>query len=238
MRNGDQNNDADAGNDSAGRCVILDVALALVDGKCHSGRGWPRLHSVARLAPFALEILTGISAGALALLLVAGMSGCRGEPSRPASTAAVSTSPLDVGQLTPSVPAPGVPTSGVSTLSVDAGESELERLEHDVSALLTRACNQCHTWSTSAIVRMRSSCPSGGPLVVPFAPERSAFYGKIAGAPMCGGAMPPTGSLARQDVDVVRAWILKGAPVDGKVSTWVVEVEPEPVELDLEPAMN
>jgi hypothetical protein len=46
----------------------------------------------------------------------------------------------------------------------------------------------------------------------------SVLYQKISGAPTCGDAMPPAGSMlaamSAAEVEVVRAWIAAGAPFD------------------------
>jgi hypothetical protein len=59
-------------------------------------------------------------------------------------------------------------------------------------------------------------CASTGKIrVVPFKPEESLFFEKIAGEPACGERMPPTGEpLPTEKVELVRQWILAGAPND------------------------
>lgn len=125
----------------------------------------------------------------------------------------------------PEQPHPRAPVAAVvtpvSAVAVDGG-SELELLERDVNTVLRSHCSQCHAWSTWGLVRTRSACASGGTLVVPFEPARSHLHGKVAGAPACGGPMPPTGRLPQAAVDAIRMWILRGAPVGGKVTDLAV----------------
>lgn len=118
---------------------------------------------------------------------------------------------------------------------VDAG-SPLELLERDVAGLLQRSCTPCHAWSPQFLVHARSSCKGGGPVVVPFDANASPLYRKLAGPPVCGALMPPTGGLPRGAADAVRAWIAAGAPVNGRVSPPVApEAPPAPVEWDPDP---
>lgn len=120
-------------------------------------------------------------------------------------------------------------------VAVDAG-SELELLERDVAALLAHSCTPCHAWSPRLLVHGRSSCKGGGPLVVPFQAEASPLSRKLAGPPLCGAMMPPTGSLPRGAAEAVRAWIAAGAPIAGRVSPPVVPDAPsQPVEWDPDP---
>lgn len=148
------------------------------------------------------------------LPLVLVLAGCT---ERPGSAA------LDAGPPSPSAP-------------VDAG-SELDVLEREVSALLGRACTPCHGWSPWALVHTRSACREGGPLVVPFAAERSPLYRKVAGTPVCGVAMPPTGQLPRGAAETIRAWIQAGAPVGGRPSE-VVHFPPVEPTTDWAPDPN
>ncbi|MBL8923013.1 MAG: hypothetical protein JNJ54_29455 [Myxococcaceae bacterium] len=126
-------------------------------------------------------------------------------------------------------------TTASAEVPVDAG-SELELLERDVAALLTRSCTPCHAWSPQLLVHAQSSCRGGGPVVVPFQAEASPLYRKLAGPPQCGALMPLTGGLPRGAADAVRAWIAAGAPIGGRVSPPVVPDAPaRPVEWDPDP---
>jgi hypothetical protein len=49
-------------------------------------------------------------------------------------------------------------------------------------------------------------------LIVPGKPEASLVFLKVAGAPPCGGPMPPGGSPTPDDVAQLKDWILAGAP--------------------------
>lgn len=157
-----------------------------------------------------------------ALVLGCLMLGCKSESPAPPVTVAP-----------PAVAAAWVPPSAPPATPVDAGAAdagaELLLLERDVAALLARACNPCHSWSPRSVVHARSACREGGPLVVPGSPQRSPLYRKVSGSPACGGRMPPTGRLPLGAAEVLEAWIVRGAPVGGRVSVLQPEV-PEPEE--------
>jgi hypothetical protein len=72
--------------------------------------------------------------------------------------------------------------------------------------------------SLVSVVAKGAACMTGGhTLIVPNDPTASLLYGKLAGTPACGVAMPPGVTTANTPVtapmlEAVRAWIMAGAP--------------------------
>ena len=119
--------------------------------------------------------------------------------------------------VTPVAPAPLVATT--PPVAAQEGDSRPVKLQRDVDAVLGSYCLGCHAWSSTSVVRLASACGAkGSRLVVPRDLRRSPLYGKVAGAAVCGGPMPPTIPLPQAAVAALRTWILEGAPIDGKPS--------------------
>jgi hypothetical protein len=90
------------------------------------------------------------------------------------------------------------------------------KLEREADGVLRVHCVACHPWTVASVVTATAACSGkGGRLVVPGDVARSPFYGKVAGAAICGGPMPPAGALPPAAVAALRAWIEGGAPVGG-----------------------
>ncbi len=102
---------------------------------------------------------------------------------------------------------------------MDAGRderAELLGLEREVNATFSAYCSSCHIWSAAMVVRMRTNCGGANSREVkPYDLAASRLFGKVAGSPACGVAMPPKGGLPQAAVESIRAWILRGAPIGG-----------------------
>jgi len=83
----------------------------------------------------------------------------------------------------------------------------------DVRPILERHCAGCHSGDSAKAaldVRSRASLLKGGvsgAAIVPGSAERSPLYQRVS-----NGQMPPTGSLAKEYVAILRTWIQSGAP--------------------------
>jgi hypothetical protein len=103
------------------------------------------------------------------------------------------------------------PDAGADAGHADAGADAgaLVSFAADVAPIFGAHCNSCHGWSYGTTVNAASGC--GGIRVVPGNPNTSVLYGKVIGAPACGGSMPPNGSLNATDLATLLAWITQGA---------------------------
>lgn len=144
-------------------------------------------------------------------------------------------------------PEPAEPSAVKVTITRDAGApeprgAELDagpavdprmKLEREADAVLRSYCIGCHAWTTSFAVHSAAACGGrGSRLVVPGDLKRSRLYGKITGDNVCGGPMPPNAVLPPAAVASIRAWILEGAPIDGRVCVSCLSPKSE-VELEV-----
>lgn len=157
-----------------------------------------------------------------ALLLSATLWGCASHDG--AEPVAV-TAPLSIASDAGAAAASPI---GAPAATIDAGVNPLVKLERDADGVLRSYCIGCHAWTTSTAVRSSTACGGrGSRLVVPRDLRHSPLYGKITGDTVCGGPMPPAGGLPPAAVAAIRAWILEGAPIEGRVCTSCLVASPE-----------
>jgi hypothetical protein len=105
----------------------------------------------------------------------------------------------------------GQADAGASDAGSDAGT--LVRYASEVQPIFDARCNSCHSWSYSTTVNVATNCGGAGSVrIKPGRLDESRLYGKVSGAPACGGPMPPGGALDATQLDVIARWILQGAP--------------------------
>lgn len=128
---------------------------------------------------------------------------------------------LDVrGVASPAVSAPAdgeltaPDSSSASDLSTaDAVDGALT-FSADVAVVLSANCAACHGtlggWSATDYDAVINS-GDNGPAVIPGNPDGSLLAQKLLGTQTTGGPMPPSGSLAEADIELIVAWIAQGA---------------------------
>jgi hypothetical protein len=80
----------------------------------------------------------------------------------------------------------------------------------DIQPIFDAHCNGCHSWGYSSTVNASGCC--GSTCITPGNFGTSVIYGKVSGAPLCGGAMPQGAApLSAFDLESLRLWILQGA---------------------------
>jgi hypothetical protein len=120
----------------------------------------------------------------------------------------------------PMRPDAGIKDAGVFDAGavVDAGTVDAGPLDagpasfaNDVLPFLNSKCINCHNFSYTTLVNANSvgSC-STLKRVVPGDAGASVIYTKIV-SPICGGAMPPSGSVSSAEITAIRRWIAEGA---------------------------
>lgn len=105
--------------------------------------------------------------------------------------------PMDAGQ-----PDAGPPDSG-TPVSYSA----------EIQPIFDTNCGMCHTWDHASTVNASTSCGGAGSVrIAPGNLNTSRLYQKIATTPPCGNSMPPGSPLQQSEIDLIRDWILQGAP--------------------------
>lgn len=85
----------------------------------------------------------------------------------------------------------------------------------DISAIFTSQCVVCHGvsggWSSETYGDVLLS-GVGGPTIAPGSADDSPLFQSLVGTHPRGVVMPPGGSLADRDIELIRRWINAGAP--------------------------
>jgi mono/diheme cytochrome c family protein len=107
------------------------------------------------------------------------------------------------------------------------------RFEADVQPIFQANCVRCHgakkhraDLNLSSATGLQKGSESG-PVVVPGKPDKSLLFEKVH-----DGLMPPTkgGHLSAQQVDLIRRWILAGAPMPGSAAETKEVITQETIE--------
>ncbi len=190
---------------------------ALFKRKVPYGVGWLYTLDFATLFVFTLQVVTGafLTVGLLliflAILLGVAVSGAlyrwerqeRAVPHEEVSPPASSATP----------PASPTASPASSTLSTTAPPPGQVSFAQDITPLFKKSCIICHGTIISGGLDLRSyeaimNTGINKPLIIPGKPEESLFVGRLKEPPI----MPPAGSLAPQEVQMIEAWIRDGAP--------------------------
>lgn len=115
------------------------------------------------------------------------------------------------------------PCGDVALAGSGAGDVTLS-FAADIQPIFTANCVRCHNdRTTNGGLDLRAGVSHGNLVnrvsngyapslrVVPGDPDNSVLHGKVANTGQFGQQMPPTGSLAPELIQSIRAWILEGA---------------------------